>query len=265
MSEITPIVKGVFLAIAKTKQKTWKAMKSAFGTVIGAAGAFGTIASTLRLLSPIILIFNKLLKIIGVSILKSLMPVLIPFLKMLTSPTMLAIMEDIGELIGSLLVPALVIFSFVLELLAPIIAAVTGFLVQNKWILGLLMLSLNSVIGIIGFLIWNWELVVSVLRVVGNAFIWFINKVISGINTLMKVLTFGFAKSIPNIPYLHTGGVVPRTGIYMLQKKEEVIPARNAGRSNGEIHIHLDLRNAVVDNVDRLIQTVTEQVLIQIG
>lgn len=61
------------------------------------------------------------------------------------------------------------------------------------------------------------------------------------------------------------GGIVPRTGPYILHAREEVIEANKRGRGRGEIHVHIDLRNAVVDNVDRLTQKIAEQVLIQIG
>ncbi|KKN27826.1 hypothetical protein LCGC14_0860470 [marine sediment metagenome] len=61
------------------------------------------------------------------------------------------------------------------------------------------------------------------------------------------------------------GGTIPQTGMYLMHKKEEVISAGKAGRGRGEININIDLRNAVVDNVDRLSQKIAEQVLIQIG
>ena len=59
------------------------------------------------------------------------------------------------------------------------------------------------------------------------------------------------------------GGLIPRTGPYLLHKREEVIPANRRG-SQG-ITINIDLRNAVVDNVDRLSQKIAEQVMIRIG
>ena len=231
-----PMVKGVFTAIAKTKQKTYKAMKGAFTAAKDASGAFGNIASALRFISPIIKVFNTLLKVIGASILKTIMPVLKPFLAALTSPVMLGIMEDIGKIIGMILIPVLMAFTWVLNFLAPIIKGVTGFFAD---------------IG-------------GVLRLVGNAFIWFINIIIGGINALLKLITFGAFKGIPKIPKLQMGtDFVPRTGPYILHRGEEVIPK---GRKSGNTYnINIDLRNAVVDNVDRLSQRIVEQVMIQIG
>ncbi len=57
---------------------------------------------------------------------------------------------------------------------------------------------------------------------------------------------------------------VPRTGPAIVHRGEEIIPANRRG-SRGEITINIDLRNAVVDNVDRLSQKIAEQVMIRIG
>ena len=57
---------------------------------------------------------------------------------------------------------------------------------------------------------------------------------------------------------------VPESGIYHLTQGEAVIPA-GRNRSGSEIHVHIDLRNAVVDNIDRLSQKIVEQVMIQLG
>jgi len=267
MSALAPMVRSVFIAIAKTKQKTYKAMKGAFDAAKNTAGAFGVIGNTLRLLSPILKIFGifgSLLRIIGASMMKTLMPSFEKLLELLTSDRMLAIMEKIGELLGTILIPALELFMVVLEFLIPAIETFVDFLIENKWILGLLMLSMRSVIGVIGFLIYNWEAVVNVLRLVGNGFIWFINTIIRGLNSLMGLLTFGLARKIPSIPYLHSGtDFVPRTGPYVLERGEQVISKGNRG--NGGIIINIDLRNAVVDNVDRLSRRIAEQVMMRIG
>ncbi len=67
------------------------------------------------------------------------------------------------------------------------------------------------------------------------------------------------------LPWLHEGTKsVPYTGGFILEKGEEV-KKKGARRERGEININIDLRNAVVDNVDRLSRRIAEQVLIQIG
>jgi len=235
---MVPMVKAVFTAIAKTKKKTWVAMKGAFNTAKQASGSFGIMASALKSIAPIIRTFNALLKIIGASILKTLMPVLIPFLKVLTDPVMIALMEEIGRLVGMVLVPVLMAFTWVLELLIPVVKVVTDML------------------GGIS----------SLLRIAGNGFIWFINIIIGGINSLLKLITFGMFKGIPKIPSLQSGtSSVPYTGLYQLHSREQVIPANEARTKNSEIHIHLNIRDAVIDNIDRFTQKMVEQVMIQIG
>ena len=238
MSVMIPMVKGVFTAIAKTKKKTWVAMKGAFDTVKQVSGSFGTMVSALRFISPIIKVFNALLKIIGVSILKTIMPVLIPFLAALTSPTMLALMEEIGKIIGMTLISALWAFTWALELLMPVIKIVTDLLA-----------------GIGG-----------VLRMAGNGFIWFINMIIGGINSLLKLITFGMFKSIPKIPSLQKGiSSVPFTGLYKLHAREEVIPANRRDRKSSGITIHIHMDNSIIDNRDKLVQDIAEQVWMRIG
>ncbi|KKL17965.1 hypothetical protein LCGC14_2480250 [marine sediment metagenome] len=56
---------------------------------------------------------------------------------------------------------------------------------------------------------------------------------------------------------------VQRTGPAIVHRGEEIIPANRRGR--GEITINIDLRNAVVDNVDRLSQRIAEMVWMKIG
>ncbi|KKL63436.1 hypothetical protein LCGC14_2175140, partial [marine sediment metagenome] len=176
--------------------------------------------------------------IIGASILKTIMPVLIPFLAALTDPVILATMEDIGRIVGIILIPALMAFTFTLNLMIPIIKVVTNFLAN---------------IG-------------GVLRVVGNGFIWFINVIIGGINSLLKLITFGAWKNIPRIPSLQ-GGIksVPQTGLYILHKREEVIPANRRDRKSSGITIHIHMDNSIIDNRDKLVQDIAEQVWMRIG
>ena len=66
--------------------------------------------------------------------------------------------------------------------------------------------------------------------------------------------------------FQHGTPYVPKSGPYHLTRGEAVISAKeNRQGSRGEITINIDLRNAVVDNVDRLSQKIAEQVMIRIG
>ncbi len=65
--------------------------------------------------------------------------------------------------------------------------------------------------------------------------------------------------------YQYGTSYVPRTGPAIVHRGEEIIPANRRKRSTGGININIDLRNAVVDNIDRLSQKIVEQVMIQLG
>jgi len=104
---------------------------------------------------------------------------------------------------------------------------------------------------------------------------WYNNIYLPSLAATPTTGTYGVGIMDPWAGYGGLGGLqefqlgtpyVPKTGIYGLTKGEAVITAKENRRgSKNEIHIHIDLRNAVVENVDRLSQKIAEQVLIQIG
>lgn len=286
MVAISAVIGVAFQALSKVKKPAWNAMKGAMSGVKSAAGPLQSIGNSLKVLQPIMKILGALFMVLGATVLKTVMPALMPLLQALSSPVMLGIMEDIGKIIGIVLIPVLQLFTIAIEDIAPIIKSITGFFIENKTAMTILTVALTGVLGVIKFLIdnWNtilgvlknvgnfiknvlvgaWNLLINGLKLVANGFIWFVNTIINGINFLMKLLTLGTWGNIPEIPYLHSGiERVPRTGPYILEVGEKVIPAR--GRGGREIHVHIDLRNAVIDNVDRLSQKIVEQVLIQVG
>lgn len=70
----------------------------------------------------------------------------------------------------------------------------------------------------------------------------------------------------PIMPYgsYQFGGTIPKTGPYLLHKNEEVISANK--RDRGGITINIDLKNAiVVENYDRFVHKLVEQVMMKIG
>jgi phage-related protein len=259
-------VTGVFKAIGKTKKATWGAMKGAYGAAKGAAGPMGAIASALKVFAPIMKVVNALFKFLGATILKTVLPAMRPLLEMLASPIMLALMEDIGKIIGIALIPAFEVLTTVLKVVAPVLKNVTEFFLKNKSALTALILVISPLLGILLLLKNSWGSITGVLKTAANGFIWFVNAIIKGINLLMNSITFGLWGDIPILPSLQHGtSSVPRTGPYLLHKDEAVITAKDNRKGRGEIHVHIDLRNAVVDNVDRLSQKIAEAVLIQIG
>lgn len=258
------ILTGVFKAIAKTKKSTWKAMKGAYSAAKGAAGPMAAVANSLQVFAPIMKTINALFKFLGAVILTSVLPAMRPLLDMLASPVMLALMTDIGEIIGIALIPAFELLTIVLKAVTPTLKMATEFILKNKWALIALTMVLSPVLGLLLLLKNAWSVIPRVLKAVGNAFVWFINAITGAINILMNSLTLGTWADIPRVPRLHSGiDYVPRTGPYILERGEKVTAKGKTGR--GEIHVHVDLRNAVVDNVDRLSNRIAEAVLIQIG
>lgn len=281
---VVPIIlTGVFEAIAKTKKASWKAMKGAMGAVKSAAGPMGAVANTLKVFAPILKVINVLFKVLGAAILKTVLPAMMPLLAMLTSPTMLALMQEIGETIGVALIPAFK---------ALVLALKQGDLIQNVQKLAFQILGLVRAILIPGFIIGIINLVgglVSLAAVITGALApiisWLGTLNPSEIARLFYVLGLGISTLIGImmggpiggliaaaawgvgmsglLSYQHGTSYVPQTGPYILHRGEEVISAGKT--SKGEIHVHVDLRNAVVDNVDRLSQRIAEAVLIQIG
>jgi len=287
MVAISAIIGPAFQALSKVKKGAWTAMKGAMGSVKSAAGPMSSIMNSLKILQPIMKIISALFMVLGATVLKTVLPALQPLLNMLASPVMLGIMEDLGTIIGIALIPVFQILTATLEVVAPIIKSITGFFIENKDAMNLLILAMFPILGVLKLLtenwtaIWGvlknvgtfiknvflgaWNLLINSLKFVANGFIWFINAIIGGINLLMNFLTAGLWGDIPSIPLLHSGTpYVPRTQAYILEQGEGVISRRD-NRGRGEIHIHIDLRNAVVDNVDNLSQKIAEQVLIQIG
>lgn len=258
------LITGVFTAIAKTKAKSWKAMKGAMGAVKSAAGPMASIANALQVFAPIMKVVNALFKVLGGKILVALLPVLQPLLDMLSSQEMLDIMDDIAEVIALYLKPAFVLLKDALKIILPILGKVTASFSKNKGVLDSLLLALDPLLDFLEKFENKWGVISQVLNEIGNGFIWVFNAFINFINLLMNALSFGAWADIPEVPYLHRGiDYVPRTGPYILEKGESVTEKGKRGR--GEIHVHIDLRNAVVDNVDRLSQRIAEAVLIQIG
>lgn len=100
----------------------------------------------------------------------------------------------------------------------------------------------------------------------------FINQLISGWNALKFTVpsidlgplgTFGgFTLGTPNLPYLHTGGIVPGVPgsdvLSVLQAGELVVPRGQAAGT--VVHIHID-RGAYIDgpSVDRLANLITQR------
>ena len=282
---VVPIIlTGVFNAIAKTKKATWKAMKGAYSAAKGAAGSMVAIANALKVFAPIIKVVNALFKVLGAAILITVLPAMRTLLDVLTSPTMLALMEEIGKTIGIALIPAFKALETILkeeglirnvkELALQILGLVGAVLVPG-FITGIVnlvggLVSLAAVIigALVPIISWlgtlNPSEIARLFYVLGLGISTLLGIMMGGpIGGLIAAAAWGIGMS-GLLSYQHGTPYVPRTGPYMLHRGEEVIPAKER-KGKGDVHVHIDLRNAVVDNVDRFSQRIAEAVLIQIG
>ncbi|KKM06426.1 hypothetical protein LCGC14_1744110 [marine sediment metagenome] len=245
MPIITAVMGVAFKALSKVKKSTWNAMSGAMKSVKTAVDPMSAFA---RLLT----IFTPLLKILTAKIMVGLIPAFQKIMKILLSPEVLNLLDLLANLFIMLISPLLDLVIFILP---PLITMFT--------------VILNVLTTIVTFVknvfIRAWDNVLHAIRLVANGFIWFINAIISGINMLMKVLTFGSWRNIPNIKYLHQGtDFVPRTGPYILERGEQVI-SKKEKRSSGDTHVHIDLRGAVIGDLDRFSRSILEQVMMRIG
>jgi len=263
MVAISAAIGPAMQALSKVKAKSWKAMQGAMQEVKAAASPMNSMRASLSFISPVMKVFATIFKLLGASIAVASLDAMKALLTLLTDPATIEGTQELGKLIGEVIIPVIQALTLVFTALGPGIVAVTNFFNENKVALEILKWTIAPLANLLLLLTKNWDGVLIGLKAIGNGFIIMINGIIDGINFIMNAITLTFWDDIHKIPLLHHGiDYVPRTGPYILEKGETVI---KAGKGRGEIHVHIDLRNAVVDNVDRLASRIAEQVLIQVG
>lgn len=265
-------------SLSKVKKPAWGAMKGAVQSVGSSLNPMQQFGHALKFASILMKPIGMLFKVLGNAIIKKAMPAIMSFIAILTDPTHMEYFEELGYMFGTVLKLSLEGFVFALRLLAPVTRQLTQFLRENNvvmiyfttmlkaWIF-VIMGAINAVkIGIswihsIGStIIIVFRNVRNGIKSIFNGIIGFINNIINGINNL-------FGTSFGTVPSLATGGNILQSGLVFAHRNEKIIPAKTAPLSGGggEIHIHIDLRNAIVDNRDKLIRQIGEQVLMRIG
>lgn len=277
MVAISAVLGVAFKALSKVKKSAWNAMKGAMQSVKGAAGPLDAIAKIFMFLSPIMKVFGFLFKILGVAIMQAAMPAIQLLIKMLTDPAFLAqimiLGAQIGELIVALLTPNFI--NSIKGLILQVIGLANAVLVP-----GFIMGITNLVSGLVGLAavfigalapVIDWlatldpSEIARLFYVVGLGISALLGLMIGGpIGGLIAAAAWAIGM-VGLLSYQRGTDYVPRTGPYWLDRGEAVITAKENRRGRGDIYIHIDLRNAVVDNVDRLSQRIAEAVLIQIG
>lgn len=298
MVAISAAIGVAFQALSKVKKSAWNAMKGAMGAVKSAAGPLDAVGKIFRFLTPIMKIFGMLFTILGAAIMQAAMPGIQLLIDAFTDPVFIQKVIDLGTQIGELIV-ALMTPEFIETLMSLVVGIIdlasavltAGFLDELVTFIGEI-IKLVNIILTPGFIIGVIKLVTGLVSLAG-VIVGAMKPVIEWIGTLnpskiarlFYVVGLGIATllgfMVGHLPgaliaaaawaigmagllsLQHGTPYVPHTGPYILHRGEAVIPARKRGA--GEIHIHIDLRNAVVENVDRLSQKIAEQVLIQIG
>lgn len=268
MVAISAAIGPAMQALSKVKARSWKAMQGAIQEVKGMADPMNTIRAALSFTAPILKVIGGILKLLGASVTQTTIVAVEDLLKLLTDEDTIAGTKELGTLIGTVVIPVIEALTLVLSALGPGIVAVTDFFNNNAIALGILKFAVAPMANLLLLLSNNFRDLYNGIRA-------FINPIIEWVNRVLWITGI----RIPELPYMYGvggagspetyhggrqyGGVIPRTGYYRLHKKEVVTPAGKTKTS--EIHIHIDLRNAVVDNVERLSQRIAEQVLIQVG
>jgi len=198
-----------------------------------------------QLLPPIIEIVAELLPIF-VKLLQAFMPILQPILDLL-----LAILPPLLDIINIVVKPLIQFLSMLIELL------MTGLGKAITWIAQKITEGWNNLKGALGnivaFVQSIWEGIKTAFKAGVNGVIWFINKMIDGINLLLAPLRavitavgnmFGAKWSmgdvkIPQIPQLANGGVIKQEGwtvtgeegpeLQYMSRGSTVVPLEKAG------------------------------------
>ncbi|BDI54937.1 MAG: tail tape measure protein [Asgard archaea virus VerdaV3] len=275
MVAISAVLGVAFKALSKVKKSAWNAMKGAMGAVKGAAGPLDAISKIFMFLSPIMKVFGFLFKILGVAIMQAAMPAIQLLIDTFTDPDFIQQIIDLGTQIGLLIVALLTpgFIQNIKDLAIQILGLVNAILVPG-FIMGITNL-VGGLVALAGVIIGALKPVIAWIATLDPSEIARLFYVVGlGISALLGLMVGGpiggliaaaawAIGMVGLLSYQKGTPYVPRTGPYILHRGEEVIPAGRKGK--GEIHVHIDLRNAVVDNVDRLSQRIAEAVLIQIG
>lgn len=270
--------------ISKVKKMTWNAMGSAFSQVKSALNPMQDFAKALKFITVLMKPFTILFTVLGAAILMAALPAIEKFIEVLTSPTFLRLMEELGYIIGTLILVALEALIPVLWELAPILAELVQFFRENEWAMALLIAALKTLLVSLWALYW----VLVTLKLI-------FHTTVDAVNTLSNAFEklLGWVKGLSDaagtitgdggdggdgdgdggggngddwwdpFDWFHAGGIAQKTGNIRVQKGEVIGSKHSRGGTTNIIHVHLE--NAIIDNRDRLVRDIAEQVVIRIG
>ena len=258
MVAIAAVTKAM-TAIGKVKAKTWKAMKSGFETVQKSTDALGNFGSKMGILQDIMKPFVTLFGVFGKMLKGALAPAIQKLFEVLFSPEIMELMQVLAEIIIALVVPALNVFIQIIRFIVD-----SGFLkiltdglrifakaLEFIWkgvMLGVFKAFLAIWKGLGIFFQWLWNLLKPIFDFIMLGFKLFLNVLIGFANMIINIvnlLTLG-TLGLKNIPTLDTGGTVTKTGLAIIHKGEDIVPAaeaknrrRGTGKTGGDTIINI--------------------------
>ena len=273
-------------AMAKIKPKQWKGMKSGLAGVKKAAGSMMSMGKALGIVQEILKPFIKLFEFFGKMIKTALAPIMQKLFEVLFSPAVMDLMKVMADMLLVFIIPALDMLVLILNLIVDsgfleiltngiqMFANVIKLVWENvlSWIFNAFIVAFQF-LGKMFTNIWNnvlkpiWDLIINAFEFLGKVFknIWenflkpvwnamitvfefFVNFWINIINFFIGVInavTLG-AAGLKNIPSLDTGGTVAKTGLAIIHKGEDIIPAAEAkdrrkgtGKVKGDIIVNI--------------------------
>ena len=246
-------------ALGKIKAKTWKAMKSGFESVKKSTDSLVEFGNNMGFLQDIMKPFIKLFEFFGKMIKGALAPAIAKLFEVLFSPEIMDLMKVFADILIALIVPALNVFVQILQFIVD-----SGFLktltdglkifakaIEFIWkgvMLGVFKAFLAIWKGLGIFFQWLWDLLKPIFDMLMLGFKIFLNVLIGFANMIINIvnlLTLG-TLGLKNIPTLDTGGTVVKTGLAIIHKGEDIVPAaeakdrkKNTGKTGGDIIVNI--------------------------
>ncbi|MCP4651714.1 MAG: hypothetical protein GY853_16755 [PVC group bacterium] len=219
-----------------------------------AFGMFGMLLDKLGVMEPILDIIGIIFEVIGGALMQALLPALQVLFDVISSPEFLEVLMQIGEVLGAILVPIIMIFASLLEAVAPLLLIVAkvfaAVLVPIVEAFAPVFESLGplfkEIVAFIKPLIPVIKIVAWVIgKVLAFAFIIIANIIIMIVNIILMIINavawlFGMAPislfTPLALPALAEGGIVTRPTVAMIGEAgpEAVVPLDKAGGGMGD-------------------------------
>jgi len=254
------------------------------GKLLGMLSGF---LDLLKIFDPIFKPISAMIKVFVNEILIQLMPLMMPIMDFLIQliPWVRLGGKVTGEFIKyliSFVVPTIMLlwngFLGLIKVMQPFIDVVIGGIITSfNYIKGLYDLTLGVIFELIawGFKLVSggydntlgavWDLILIGFNFVKDGIKLVLNGIIGFINGFIDLINLIPGVNIGGLGYLHSGTrSVRETGMYMLKRDERVETPDNTEQQS-IININIDMRGSVVDDRDKLVRDISEEVFLAIG